>query len=279
MDGIARSAGVSVKTIYGHFANKDELFSQVMIAACSNHLLSGEIPPNERLAERFAWFRQATRRGLMEAGRDYLHHLLSEEQVALYRVVTRDADRFPELGRQYQKNFARGRTGILIAYLKRVAEKRAWKKRDATQDAAFYEALLRAGIYEEVLHGLLTVHPDAIAKQVRTASETMWNGWPAVDRLNNRPRPCENSQNSVVGSTSAGTYKRTSTTRRRRSEFSHGLVPLSRLLLGLGFPPSYQLPRFKGVVFAGSGSSRWHRHGIALLLNSGGDLRRWFGCR
>lgn len=43
----------------------------------------------------------------MEAGREYLRHLLSEEQLALYRVVTRDADRFPELGRQYQKNFAR----------------------------------------------------------------------------------------------------------------------------------------------------------------------------
>ena len=35
MDAIAKSAGVSVKTIYGHFANKDELFSKVMIAAPS----------------------------------------------------------------------------------------------------------------------------------------------------------------------------------------------------------------------------------------------------
>jgi hypothetical protein len=43
---------------------------------------------------------------------------LSEGQLALNRVVTRDADRFPELVRQYQRNFARGRTGILIAYLR-----------------------------------------------------------------------------------------------------------------------------------------------------------------
>jgi hypothetical protein len=53
------------------------------------------------LAQRFAWFHEATRRGLFGAGREYLRHLLSEEHLALYRVVTRDAARFPELGRQY----------------------------------------------------------------------------------------------------------------------------------------------------------------------------------
>jgi TetR/AcrR family transcriptional repressor of mexJK operon len=174
MDGIAKSAGVSVKTIYSHFANKDELFSKVMIAACTDHLLSEELPSDEVLAERFPWFREATQRGLMEAGREYLRHLLSEEQLALYRVVTRDADRFPELGRQYQKNFARGRTGILIAYLRSVARRKAWAKRDATQDAALYEALLRAGIYEEALHGLLTVNSNAIEEHARSASKTMW---------------------------------------------------------------------------------------------------------
>ena len=174
MDGIAKSAGVSVKTIYSHFENKNELFSKVMIAACTDHLLSGELPSDEVLSERFAWFREATRRGLMEAGREYLRHLLSEEQLALYRVVTRDADRFPELGRQYQRNFARGRTGILIAYLSSVARTKAWAQRNAIQDATLYEALLRAGIYDEVLHGLLTVNSEAIEKHARSASRTMW---------------------------------------------------------------------------------------------------------
>jgi AcrR family transcriptional regulator len=174
MDGIAKSAGVSVKTIYSHFANKDELFSKVMTAACTDQLLSKELPSDEALAERFAWFHDATRRGLMEAGREYLRHLLSEEQLALYRVVTRDAGRFPELGRQYQKNISRGRTGILIAFLRSIAQRRGWAKSDATQDAALYEALLRAGIYEEALHGVLKVNADAVEKQARSASKTMW---------------------------------------------------------------------------------------------------------
>jgi AcrR family transcriptional regulator len=34
MDGIADASGLSVKTIYGHFRNKKELFSAVMQAVC-----------------------------------------------------------------------------------------------------------------------------------------------------------------------------------------------------------------------------------------------------
>jgi AcrR family transcriptional regulator len=174
MDAIAGSAGVSVKTIYSHFANKDELFSKVMVAACTDHLLSKDLPPDEVLAEQFAWFGEANLPGLMKAGIEYLRHLLSEEQLALYRVVTRDADRFPELGQHYQTNVARGRTGILIAYLKSVARQRSWANRDATRDASLYEALLRAGLFEEVLHGLITINSDAIQKQARSAANTMW---------------------------------------------------------------------------------------------------------
>lgn len=174
MDGIAKSAGVSVKTIYSHFENKSELFSKVMTAACSDHLLSEEIPSDEVLSERFSWFRDATQRGLMGAGREYLRHLLSEEQLALYRVVTRDADRFPELGWQYQKNVAQGKTRILIAYLRSITRTNAWAKRDSKQDAALYEALLRAGIYEEALHGLLNVDSDVIDKHARSSSRKMW---------------------------------------------------------------------------------------------------------
>jgi AcrR family transcriptional regulator len=85
MDAIAKSAGVSVKTIYSHFVNKEELFSKVMIAACTDHLLSSELPPNSVLAERFAWFREVTQHGLMEAGREYAASVLLGAVGALSR--------------------------------------------------------------------------------------------------------------------------------------------------------------------------------------------------
>src|SRR5580704_15223120 len=72
MDGIAKSASVSVKTIYSHFADKEELFSKIMIAACTDQLLSEELPSDDVLAQRFAWFREANQRALTGAGREYL---------------------------------------------------------------------------------------------------------------------------------------------------------------------------------------------------------------
>jgi hypothetical protein len=53
---------------------------------------------------------------VVEAGKEYPGHLLSPNQLALYRVVTRDAGRFPELGLKYQKLVVAGRTEILVAY-------------------------------------------------------------------------------------------------------------------------------------------------------------------
>jgi len=174
MDVIAKAAGVSVKTIYSHFENKSDLFSKVMIAACTDHLLSEEIPSEDVLSDRISWFRDATRHGLMEAGREYLRHLLSEEQLSLYRVVTQDSGRYPELGVHYQTNVAQGRTNILIAYLRNLARTNAWKKRDLRQDAALYEALLRGGIYEQALHGLVSVDSDLIDRHARSSSKAMW---------------------------------------------------------------------------------------------------------
>ena len=77
MDVIAKSAGVSVKTIYSHFSNKDELFSKVMIGACTDSLFAGDIPSEDVLKKRFAWFSKAPQQGLFEAGKEYLGHLLS----------------------------------------------------------------------------------------------------------------------------------------------------------------------------------------------------------
>ena len=174
MDAIANSAGVSVKTIYSHFANKDELFGKVMIGACTDNLLAGDIPSEDDLRQRFAWFSNATRQGLFEAGKEYLGHLLSADELALYRAVTRDADRFPELGRQYHQTIARGRTGILIAYLRNVYREREWTGREAAQDAASYEGLLRSRIFEEALHGLSRVSREAIEQRAALASHAMW---------------------------------------------------------------------------------------------------------
>jgi AcrR family transcriptional regulator len=173
MDGIAEAAGVSVKTIYGHFENKKELFSAVMRAECLMEGVPKGFQDEAAMSVRFPWFTDATQRGLVEAGKEYLRHLLSQEQLALYRVVTRDGDRFPELGVQYQKVVAAGRTEILVKYLGRTAIKNRWSIKSTQRAAVLYEALLRADLFEEVLHGIRSPEPRVIMKQAGSAATVM----------------------------------------------------------------------------------------------------------
>jgi AcrR family transcriptional regulator len=174
MDGIAELAEVSVKTIYRHFENKDELFSAVMQAVChDNGVPSGE-QDVASLALRYPWFDDASVQGLMAGGKEYLDHVLSDEQLSLYRVVTRDAHRFPELGRRYQKEVVSGRTEIFVKYIDRCARTNKWKVKSPRSAGNVFEALLRAGLFEEVLHGIGTCEKKDIVAHARSVANVMW---------------------------------------------------------------------------------------------------------
>jgi len=174
MDAIAELAGVSVKTIYRHFENKDELFSAVMQAVCrDNGVPSGE-QSAVSLALRYPWFDDASVQGLTAGGKEYLDHVLSEEQLSLYRVVTRDAHRFPELGRRYQKEVVSARTEIFVKYIDHCARTNEWKVKSPRNAGSVFEALLRAGLFEEVLHGIRSFEKKDIVAHARSVANVVW---------------------------------------------------------------------------------------------------------
>jgi AcrR family transcriptional regulator len=174
MDGIAESAEVSVKTIYRHFENKDELFSAVMQAVCRDNGVPSGGQDIAALALRYPWFDDASRQGLTAGGKEYLDHVLSEEQLSLYRVVTRDAHRFPELGRRYQREVVSGRTEIFVKYIDRCARSNKRKVKRPQYAGNVFEALLRAGLFEEVLHGISTFEKKDVVAHARSVANVMW---------------------------------------------------------------------------------------------------------
>jgi AcrR family transcriptional regulator len=172
MDGIATAAQVSVKTIYRRFENKDELFSAVMQAVCKDNGVSPRKQNVVSLALRLPWFDDATVQGLMAGGKDYLDHVLSDEQLSLYRVVTRDGHRFPELSRRYHKEVVSGRTEILVKCVDRCARTNKGKIGSPRNAGNSFEALVRAGLFEDALHrtrALESVEIVAHARSVATA--------------------------------------------------------------------------------------------------------------
>jgi hypothetical protein len=100
--------------------------------------------------------------------------VLSEEQLSLYRVVTRDAHRFPELGLRYQSEVVSGRTEIFVKYIDRCARTNKWKVKSPRNAGTVFEALLRAGLFEEVLHGLRTLEKKEVTAHARSVASVMW---------------------------------------------------------------------------------------------------------
>jgi len=175
MDTIAKTAGVGIKTLYRHFENKDDLFSAVMQAACNPEAfdeVSGEWKEPAEEPDR-PWFSKVPRTALVAAGVEYLHHILSAEQLALYRVVTQDAHNFPELGRRYQEQVTERSNSIFVDYLTRWASHEGWRIRDKRGAARAFMALLRAGIFEETLHGLRLFSDSEIASHARRSAAQM----------------------------------------------------------------------------------------------------------
>lgn len=167
---IAADAGVSIKTLYRHFESKDDLFTAVMHAACES--VGSEAVDGQEPAPP-AWYAEPPDIALPAAGREYLQHVLSAEQLALYRVVTRDAHRFPELGRRYREEVTSKRDAVFVGYLDKWAPIQGWKVTDKVGAAAVFVALLTAGILDETLHGLSAPSPEAIGHRADAAAAQM----------------------------------------------------------------------------------------------------------
>lgn len=164
---IAADAGVSIKTLYRHYQSKDELFGAVMEAACGRPLAEGEV------ASSPDWYALPPAEALPRAGVEYLSHVLSPDQIALYRVVVRDADRFPDLGRRYIEATAAPRDAVFAAYLDLWAGREGWRVRDPRAAAHAFAGLLKAGLFDAVLCGAAPADGEEIAARAASVATLM----------------------------------------------------------------------------------------------------------
>ena len=117
------------------------LFVAVIHDACTAHYGS----------EEPSWLQLPPLEGLTQAGREHLSFVLSAEQIALYRVVTRDAQRFPELGQRYQSEVVQDRLAHLISYFDRWPKSLRTKIKDPLRAAQTFSVLLQGDLLETAL--------------------------------------------------------------------------------------------------------------------------------
>jgi AcrR family transcriptional regulator len=167
---IAAAAGVSIKTLYRHYESKDELFSAVMQAACGKPPGGDSGEPDEPPP---TWYALPPAEAFPQAGAEYLRHVLSQDQLALYRVVARDAHRFPELGRRYQEATTGTRDAIFACYLDLWAHREGWIVGDKKYAAQVFAGLLKAGIFDEALLGPSQPLDEEIVNRAQAVAQNM----------------------------------------------------------------------------------------------------------
>jgi TetR/AcrR family transcriptional repressor of mexJK operon len=91
MESIAKSANVSIMTLYRHARSKDVLFGAVIANACA--------PADEdERASLKAIFELPLAEALLQSALHMQESITADDTVALLRVVLADATRFPQLG-------------------------------------------------------------------------------------------------------------------------------------------------------------------------------------
>ena len=159
---------MSIKTLYRHYESKDDLFSAVMQAACGR-------PPgdsDQQDGQPPVWYVLPPAAALPQAWAEYLRHVLSQDQLALYRVVVRDAHRFPEFGRRYQEATT-STDAIFAGYLDLWADREGWIVGDRKYAAQVFAGLLKAAIFDKGLLGLSQPSNDEVVERARAAGQNL----------------------------------------------------------------------------------------------------------
>jgi len=136
MDEIAALAAVSKQTVYKHFADKQRLFSEIVVATVNE---AGEPTVGEVENLRDTGDVEADLRDL---ARRLLARVMQPRLLQLRRVVIGEAGRFPELGRTFYE-LGPGRTvDALAAAFERLADRGVLELDDPQLAAAHFNWLI-----------------------------------------------------------------------------------------------------------------------------------------
>jgi TetR/AcrR family transcriptional repressor of mexJK operon len=136
MDEIAALAGVSKQTVYKHFADKERLFTDIILGTI------------DQVAEPFhdavlgLEETEDLEKHLIALARRLVAIVMQPQVLQLRRLVTGEAGRFPELGRTYYERGPGRTVDALAAHFQRLAERGLLQVEDPALAASHFNWLV-----------------------------------------------------------------------------------------------------------------------------------------
>ncbi len=145
VEQIADVAGVSKQTVYSHFRDKDELYTEALGHVCERLGMPEGLGEDRRDPERV----------LGEIGFAFLKLLLTEESRNLYRLVVGSAETHPAIARMFYDTGPRTFMNRLAAYLRQKTAEGLLGIDDPDMAAAQFFAMMRGELHMRAVLGLL----------------------------------------------------------------------------------------------------------------------------
>jgi AcrR family transcriptional regulator len=162
MDAIAAGAGVSKRTLYSHFADKDQLFRAVVeesTAEVTRQLTA--------LADRHLGGTGDLERRLIEFGRAWASTDADDrEHQGLVLLILSEARHFPEIARTWRELGPQAVHRALAGHLARLAEEGLLAIEDADEAARHFTALVTNPVGLRSLFGAIPLEPAAVDELV-----------------------------------------------------------------------------------------------------------------
>jgi TetR/AcrR family transcriptional regulator, mexJK operon transcriptional repressor len=169
MSSIAATVGGSKTTLWSYFPSKQDLFVAVVDDLVETYGSALEVPmdPNEPVEEALRRF-----------GHSMMRIVLSPPIIALHRLVTGEAGRFPELGPLFYERGPRRGKLKLATYLSDAMQSGRMRSGDPKAAARQFAVMCQSGCHQQLMLGMIDAPTDEqLSTDIEAAIDVFMRAW------------------------------------------------------------------------------------------------------